>query len=219
MPPKKKQGPNQVREKLVQKPEETPAGEDKSVDDLADRLAKESDSDDAEVINEQPTANTPLTKPAQKKAESAFGNADGTPLSDAERELLKEELKKTEDEITTLKQVLLARQKHSSELKRKLGLNPLTELTQDINKTLKGVTETDAYKTTSEVAGAAADSVKNKWNDMRNSNLFKSFESKLGTAYTSAKIAASTSIDHLSGAARGSQATTPATEEAKSPMH
>ncbi|CAJ0583472.1 unnamed protein product, partial [Mesorhabditis spiculigera] len=151
------------------------------------------------------------------EAETAFGN-DKVPLSDAERELLKEELKKTEDEIATLKQVLLARQKHSSELKRKLGLSPLTELTQDINKTLKGVTETDAFKTTSEVAGAAADSVKTKWNDMRNSSLFKSFESKLGTAYTSAKMAASTSIDHLSGQARGSQATTPSGEHPTSPM-
>lgn len=47
---------------------------------------------------------------------------------------------------------------------------------------------TFSYKTTSEVAGAAADTVKNKWNDMRNSSLFKSFESKLGTAYSSVSV-------------------------------
>ena len=55
--------------------------------------------------------------------------------------------------------------------------------------------------------------------------LFKSFENKLGFAYNNAKMAASTSIDHLSGAARasttngphgtgGSQATTPRSETA-----
>lgn len=69
MPPKKKQqGPNAVREKLVEKPDEGPAAEEKTVDDLAERLAKDSDSDDAEVINEQPTANTPLSKPAAQKS-------------------------------------------------------------------------------------------------------------------------------------------------------
>ncbi|EPB70284.1 hypothetical protein ANCCEY_10624 [Ancylostoma ceylanicum] len=77
------------------------------------------------------------------------------------------------------------------------------------------------FQKTTEVAAATADTVKHKWNDMRNSSLFKSFESKLGTAYNSpstdvclqAKMAASTSIDHLSQAARGgSNATTPAEE-------
>lgn len=50
----------------------------------------------------------------------------------------------TEDEINTLKQVLAARQKHAAELKRKLGLSPLAELTSDINKQLKAVTDTEA---------------------------------------------------------------------------
>ena len=50
----------------------------------------------------------------------------------------------TEDEITTLKQVLFARQKHAAELKRKLGLTPLAELTADINKGLKVVTDSEA---------------------------------------------------------------------------
>ncbi|KAF8387417.1 hypothetical protein PRIPAC_76559 [Pristionchus pacificus] len=147
-------------------------------------------------------------------ADDAF-ETNGVQLSDAERELIKEELKKTEDEILTLRQVLNARQKHASELKRKLGLSPLSELTQDVTKSLKGVTESDAYKQTSEVAAATAETVKSKFNDMRNSSLFKSFESKLGTAYTSAKMTASTSIDKLSGAARGpSAASTPANEQA-----
>ncbi|CAI4226051.1 unnamed protein product [Auanema sp. JU1783] len=156
-----------------------------------------------------------MATPAMETAEPVFDMAgEGAPeLSEAEKQLLREELTKTEDEIATLKQVLLARQKHAAELKRKLGLNPLVELTNDINKGLKVVTDSEAFQKTQEVASATADSVKEKWNGMRNSSLFKSFESKLGSAYNNAKMAASTSIDHLSGAARGpSAANTPAEE-------
>ncbi|CAI5454303.1 unnamed protein product [Caenorhabditis angaria] len=140
----------------------------------------------------------------------------GEVLSETEKELLREELIKTEDEISTLKQVLASRQKHASELKRKLGLSPFAELSQDINRSFKVVTDTEAFQKTAEVAAATSDTVKEKWADMRNSSLFKSFESKLGTAYNSAKMAASTSIDHLAGAARGnSTVATPVAEEAK----
>lgn len=79
--------------------------------------------------------------------------------------------------------MLAARQKHAAELKRKLGLTPFSELSQDLNRSLKTVTETDAFQKTAEVAAATSDTVKEKWNDMRNSSLFKSFESKLGSAY------------------------------------
>ncbi|CAJ0601501.1 unnamed protein product [Cylicocyclus nassatus] len=157
--------------------------------------------------------NSVMATPAMESADPVFDSVNGeSQLSEAETALLKDELRKTEEEIQTLKQVLLARQKHAAELKRKLGLNPLVELGNEVNKGIKAVTETEAFHKTSEVAAATADTVKHKWNDMRNSSLFKSFESKLGTAYNSAKMAASTSIDHLSQAARGSTATTPAEE-------
>ena len=135
-------------------------------------------------------------------------NGSSTELSEAEKELIREELKKTEDEINTLRQVLVARQKHASELKRKLGISPLTELTADINQSLQHVKSSQAYQKTSEVVSDTADTVKNKWNDMRNSSFFKSFESKLESAYHNAKLVASTSIDQLSGHAR-TQPTTP----------
>lgn len=145
-----------------------------------------------------------------------FPTAD-TNLSEAEKEVLREELLKTEDEIATLKQVLFARQKHAAELKRKLGLTPLSELTADINKGLKAVTDSEAYHKTSEVAAAATDTVKEKWTGLRNSSLFKSFESKLGSAYNNARVVASTSIDHLAGAARGPSTATTPSEEHRSP--
>ncbi|EPB70283.1 hypothetical protein ANCCEY_10623 [Ancylostoma ceylanicum] len=86
-----------------------------------------------------------MATPAMESADSVFDSYNGeSQLSEAETALLKDELRKTEEEIQTLKQVLLARQKHAAELKRKLGLNPLVELGNDINKGLKAVTDTEA---------------------------------------------------------------------------
>uniref|UniRef100_A0A1I8AUF0 Tumor protein D52 n=1 Tax=Steinernema glaseri TaxID=37863 RepID=A0A1I8AUF0_9BILA len=163
------------------------------------------------------------------------------PQTEEEREALREELKKTEDEIQTLRQVLVARQKHAQELKRKLGLNPLSEFAQEVNQGLEQVKKTQAFQKTSEVVTGTAETVSSKLSDIRNSNLFKSFETKIGTAYNSvsrvsgdvlfsvverAKMAASTSIDQLAGHARGnngdsnsaSNATSPKTEQPSSPL-
>ena len=77
------------------------------------------------------------------------------------------------------------------------------------------------YQKTSEVVAGTADTVANKLGDIRNSSLFKSFESKLGSAFNSAKMAASTSIDQLAGATRGTspnQAQTPKTENSSAPL-
>lgn len=133
---------------------------------------------------------------------NANGNAN---LSEAERELLLEELKKTEDEVNTLRQLLIARQKHVAHLKRKLGISPLNELTTEMAQGLKTVKDTPAYQKTSEVVTGTAETVASKFNDIRNSSFFKSFETKLGSAVSSAKMAASTSIDHLANVAGGGQ--------------
>ncbi|CEF69351.1 Tumour protein D52 family-containing protein [Strongyloides ratti] len=136
------------------------------------------------------------------------------PISEHEREELKKELQKTEEEIQTLRQVLNARVKHAQELKKKLGVSPLAEVTSEINDSLRQVKDSQAYQKTAEVAAATAETVATKWNEMKNSSLFKSFESKLGSAYNNAKIVASTSIDHLSGirSSHNSAAPTPQTE-------
>ncbi|CAI2356459.1 unnamed protein product [Caenorhabditis sp. 36 PRJEB53466] len=191
-----------------------PKGTKKTNEKKADleKFAKElqgSDSDEDAVVIEQPTVEPIPTQ-------NVNSNEKKIELSAAEKDQLRTELDKTEEEISTLKQVLAARQKHAAELKRKLGLTPFSELSQDLKGSLKTVTDTEAFQKTAEVAAATSDTVKEKWNDMRNSSLFKSFESKLGSAYNQAKMAASTSIDHLAGAARGpSQTGTPVAEEAK----
>uniref|UniRef100_A0A0K0F545 Tumor protein D52 n=1 Tax=Strongyloides venezuelensis TaxID=75913 RepID=A0A0K0F545_STRVS len=136
------------------------------------------------------------------------------PISEHEREELKNELQKTEEEIRTLRQVLTARVKHAQELKKKLGVSPLAEVTSEINDSLRQVKDSQAYQKTAEVAAATAETVVSKWQEMKSSSIFKSFESKLGTAYNTAKMAASTSIDHLSGVRsnQNSSAPTPQTE-------
>uniref|UniRef100_A0A287DFB5 Tumor protein D52 n=2 Tax=Marmotini TaxID=337730 RepID=A0A287DFB5_ICTTR len=120
-------------------------------------------------------------------------------LSEEEQEELRRELAKVEEEIQTLSQVLAAKEKHLAEIKRKLGINSLQELKQNIAKGWQDVTATSAYKKTSETlsqagqkASAALSSVGSvitrKLEDVklqafshsfRNSPTFKSFEEKV----------------------------------------
>lgn len=155
------------------------------------------------------------------EAEGGGGGANGTgppTLTAEERATLTAELKKTEDEINTLRQVLQARMKHSSELKRKLGLTPWTEAMQDFSTGLKTVRESPAYQKTAAAAATGAEAVTNKLQGIRNSTAFKSFGESVGNAYgaVKAKIAASTSMQSFTGGASG--ATSPTAEEAKAPL-
>lgn len=50
-----------------------------------------------------------------------------------------------EEEINTLRQVLSAKERHATELKRKLGLSPLVELKQNLSKSWQDVQTSNAY--------------------------------------------------------------------------
>ncbi|KAJ6663967.1 hypothetical protein lerEdw1_008921 [Lerista edwardsae] len=111
-------------------------------------------------------------------------------LSEEEQDELRQELAKVEEEIQTLSQVLAAKEKHLAEIKRKLGINSLQELKQNLSKGWQDVTSTNAYKKTSETlshagqkASAAFSSVgtaiTKKLEDVKNSPTFKSFEEKV----------------------------------------
>ncbi|CAD6184891.1 unnamed protein product [Caenorhabditis auriculariae] len=127
-------------------------------------------------------------------------NTTGSPLNEADKEFLRQELRDVEGEIQSLKLALSNRQKHAAELKRKLGISPFADLTDDINRTKKLVTDSEAYQLTAEVTAAAADTVKEKWQGVTNSSIFKSFEAKVGSALDHAKSAASTSLDFIAEA-------------------
>ncbi|XP_027867401.1 tpd52 like 2b isoform X8 [Xiphophorus couchianus] len=76
-------------------------------------------------------------------------------LTEEEAEELHLELTKVEEEINTLRQVLSAKERHASELKRKLGLSPLNELKQNITKSWQDVQTSQAYKKTQETLSEA----------------------------------------------------------------
>ncbi|XP_041953199.1 tpd52 like 2b isoform X4 [Alosa pseudoharengus] len=90
--------------------------------------------------------------------EGAVGNAERPlppSLTEEEAEELRTELTKVEEEINTLRQVLSAKEKHATELKRKLGLSPLTEFKQNLTKGWQDVQTSNAYKKTQETLSQA----------------------------------------------------------------
>uniref|UniRef100_A0A3Q3IT27 Tumor protein D52 n=1 Tax=Monopterus albus TaxID=43700 RepID=A0A3Q3IT27_MONAL len=125
-------------------------------------------------------------------------------LTEEERQELQEELLKVEDEIQTLSQVLAVKEMHLADLKRKLGITPLSELRQNITKSWQEVTTSTAYKRTSETLSQASlkasaafstvgSAISRKLEDVRNAPTFKSFEEKVETLKT--KITPSASVD------------------------
>ncbi|XP_077410233.1 tpd52 like 2b isoform X9 [Vanacampus margaritifer] len=141
-------------------------------------------------------------------AEGTLGNS-GSPLppglTEEEAEELRIELSKVEEEISTLRQVLSAKERHATELKRKLGLSPLNEFKQNLTKSWQDVQTSNAYKKTQETLSQAgqktsaalttmSSAISRKLGDMshysirhsismpamRNSATFKSFEDKMG---------------------------------------
>ncbi|XP_071777513.2 tumor protein D54-like isoform X2 [Centroberyx gerrardi] len=92
----------------------------------------------------------------------------GSPSDLTEEDLddLKIELTKVEDEIQTLRQVLLAKEKYAMDIKRQLGMSPLDNIKQNLAKgwqevqtstpylsasaTLEDISQSNAYKRTQE---------------------------------------------------------------------
>ncbi|XP_024148722.1 tpd52 like 2b isoform X6 [Oryzias melastigma] len=116
-------------------------------------------------------------------------------VTEEEAEELRSELTKVEEEINTLRQVLSAKERHASELKRKLGLTPLDELRQNLTKSWQDVQTSNAYKKTQETLSQAGQktsaalstvgtAISRRLGDMRNSPTFKSFEDKVGNLKT-----------------------------------
>ncbi|XP_050927422.1 tpd52 like 2b isoform X8 [Lates calcarifer] len=110
--------------------------------------------------------------------EGAVGNsANPLPpgLTEEEAEELRIELTKVEEEINTLRQVLSAKERHATELKRKLGLSPLNELRQNLTKSWQDVQTSNAYVKTTEKLG--------EWNErVTSSDLYKKTQETLSQA-------------------------------------
>ncbi|XP_042585598.1 tpd52 like 2a isoform X4 [Cyprinus carpio] len=70
-------------------------------------------------------------------------------LTEEEAEEIQVELTKVEDEIQTLRQVLVVKERHATELKRRLGIGPLSEIKQNFTKGWHEVQCSNAYLTAS----------------------------------------------------------------------
>merc|ERR1719412_1992978 len=83
-----------------------------------------------------------------------------------EREEWKAELKKTEEEILTLKQVLTAKERHAAGLKRRLGITAWREFSEDMTQGLKNLQDSATYKRTAENIQFAKEIAKEKTTGM-----------------------------------------------------
>merc|ERR1711973_936503 len=122
-----------------------------------------------------------------------------------QREEWKAELKKTEEEILTLKQVLTAKERHAAGLKRRLGITAWREFSEDMTQGLKNLQESAAYKKTGEAITAAKAKSASVWSSISNSQSFISASTKMGSAFGAAKskVTASFSSQNLSAEAGG----------------
>merc|ERR1711953_875858 len=121
-----------------------------------------------------------------------------------QREEWKAELKKTEEEILTLKQVLTAKERHAAGLKRRLGITAWREFSEDMTQGLKNLQESATYKRTAENIQFAKEIAKEKTSGMMAgitaSGYFQSMSSAIGAAKT--KISNSMSQQNFNDVAK-----------------
>ncbi|XP_076612389.1 tumor protein D53 isoform X7 [Chaetodon auriga] len=153
-------------------------------------------------------------------------NLNNPIMTEEEREEIQQELAKLEEEISTLKQVLLSKEKQHADLKQKLGITPLNELRSNFSRGWHDMQTSTAYKKTSETLSTAGQrtsaafstlgsAITRKFGDMRNSPSFKSFEETVENTVSTikTKVGASESRgsfeEVLSSAANASSQDTP----------
>uniref|UniRef100_H3D036 Tpd52 like 1 n=1 Tax=Tetraodon nigroviridis TaxID=99883 RepID=H3D036_TETNG len=125
-------------------------------------------------------------------------NLSSSILTEEEREEILQELGKLEEEIGTLRQVLSSKEKQHADLKQKLGINPLSEFRNNFSRGWRDVQTSVAYKKTSETLSTAGQktsaafstlgsTISRKFEDMRNSPSFRSFEEKVENTVSTIK--------------------------------
>lgn len=108
-----------------------------------------------------------------------------------QREEWKAELKKTEEEILTLKQVLGSKERHAAGLKRRLGITQWREFSEDMAQGLKNLQDSATYKKTAENLQLATNIAKEKTTGListiGSSGAWNSMSSSISSAYGAAK--------------------------------
>jgi len=90
---------------------------------------------------------SPLASPTLSSIDEQAASASGGPTEE-ERLAWEQEMRKVEEEMATLRLVLQAKFRRSTELKKKLGITQLDEFKADVNYALKVVQESSAYNKT-----------------------------------------------------------------------
>jgi len=137
-----------------------------------------------------------LTSPTDSVIAGDFG-AMSAAEQESQRAQWKEELTRTEEEIATLRQVLVAKEATASGLKRRLGITAWREFSEDMNQGLKNLQESNAYKKAGAVAAATHEKATGLWSSMTSSPSFQSISAmagKVNTAVGSATATAKTKI-------------------------
>ncbi|XP_062543469.1 tumor protein D52 isoform X1 [Armigeres subalbatus] len=165
---------------------------------------------------------------------------------EAQRAEWSQELARVEEEITTLRTVLQSKIRHSSELKRKLGITVWKEITDDVSQGIKNVKESNVYQSvetkvgeittavtsapiyqktetaikttagkTTSVLGGITSKMTQKISEMKQSDSFRSFEERVGSAYENVRSKVSSrsssvqSLSDLQNDDRRNSVTTP----------
>ncbi|XP_036330600.1 tumor protein D52 isoform X3 [Rhagoletis pomonella] len=96
-----------------------------------------------------------------------------------------QELARVEEEINTLRTVLASKTRHSSELKRKLGITMWKEITDDMNQGLKNVKESSVYQSVEQSVGNLSKAVHEAPIFQRTESVLKSTSEKTASVFGS----------------------------------
>jgi len=141
-----------------------------------------------------------------------------------QREEWKAELRKTEEEILTLRQVLTAKERHAAGLKRRLGITQWREFSEDMTQGLKNLQESATYKRTAENLQFAKDIAREKSAGLiagiSASSTFQNLSGSVSSAFGAAKnrMSGSVSQQTFDEALKEHNGSVAANNEAKTPQ-
>ncbi|CAH8471472.1 unnamed protein product [Heterobilharzia americana] len=127
-------------------------------------------------------------------------NTRESDLTDEEKARLQVELSQVDEEIRLLQETLAVKLRRSNEIKKSLGYTSLSTLQHDLMEGIHKLEDTEAYIRTTELISKAKDKTVTAAQDarekvgstisaIRNSEVVKSLNDSVGTAYSAVKHA------------------------------
>ncbi|XP_032232793.1 tumor protein D54 isoform X3 [Nematostella vectensis] len=159
--------------------------------------AEKETGSDSFNINEFIVSTEPKPQPPIDRNGEDIPLNPGEQAEEAHKEELRAQIRTIEEEITTLKQALARKENQLADLKRELGITAWSQIKEGLGNTYHGVQQSRAYNKLSQGASAtkvvlvdasektvsavktASSATAKKLGEIRQSNSFQSFESKL----------------------------------------